>query len=210
MNLSDRPALRNAIQRLRGIGNIPLDAKTEAEFFSGKMLESAYYDKLRSSGSVGAALSRMLLLAESHLRQPDVAAFYDIFRAARYVPLTRILDRDLDIVRIHTTGWEPRFKKLCAAKEMDAFESILFELCVAARYASLPYVKSVKFIPESHTPAPDLEIMVAFGSIFVECKKFDRMSDTTIEIRDAMVDRTKYTIQAFRAANESVSVELTL
>jgi len=210
VDLSDRTALREAIDRIRARAGLVLDAKTEQAFFAGRMLTSVYYEKLGGPAPTEPALSRMLLVAESHLHQPDVNSFYDIFRAARYVPLTRILDRDLELLSVKATGWQSRFKRLVAAQEFDELESILFELCVGARYSSLPYVQEVIFIHEGKAPSPDLEVRLRFGSVFVECKKFDRMSDVTMQMRDGMRDATRKAIRVFKASGDSAIVEATL
>src|SRR5438128_2586453 len=60
VDLSDRTALREAIDRIRKRAGLTLDAKTEQAFFAGQTLGSVYYDKLGGPTPAEPALARML------------------------------------------------------------------------------------------------------------------------------------------------------
>src|SRR4051794_22384632 len=96
MDLDDKAKLRAAIDRIREAAKIRPDDALTRDFLAGKKIEDTYYDKLSGKKSPTTALVRSLLIAESFIRQPDLKCYYDIFRAARFVTFTRVLDSALD------------------------------------------------------------------------------------------------------------------
>jgi hypothetical protein len=210
VDVSDKPALREAIDRITTRLAAPIEPAVLDSYLAGSAQDVSYYDKITTSRGALPALTRMLLVAESFLAQPDLHTYYDIFRAARYVPLTRALDIALQIVEAHTKGFEPRLQRLVAAQDLDVLEATIFELAVAARYAIHPDVRAVMFIPETSSPSPDLEVDLSAQALFVECKKFDRVSDAGCAIRDRVVDVTNQTVSEFAKTKISAVVELTI
>ena len=137
-----------------------------------------------------------LICAKSHLiyqasaSSGDLRKFYDIQRAARIVPLVRVLANSLRTVVRKTQNYEARLGRLREEFEFDPFEAILYELAVAAKYAEHPNATSVKFLDETKGKgqSPDLSALIGNRELTVECKKFDRTSDYSGKLRDKMRD----------------------
>jgi len=66
---------------------------------------------------------------------------------------------------------------------MDTFDATLFEVAAASAYMSLEGTSHVEFL---HGANPDLLVDHEIGRMYVECKRFDRMTDATMTIRNEM------------------------
>jgi hypothetical protein len=207
MDLSDKAALRAAIDSIKSRTGVVVDPALTASYLAGRQVGLVYYDKIADVSATIPAIIRMLVVAESYLAQPNVAAFYDIFRAARYVPFTRFIAAALDAIVAKTTGYEPRIVHLAKAIDFDDFEAVLYELVTAARYAEHPDFKGVEFIAESQTPGPDFLARLGQRNIVIECKKFDRMTDASPRMREAVRNATNPLIHGLSSQRLSAVVE---
>ncbi|MFT3912584.1 MAG: hypothetical protein QM704_00435 [Anaeromyxobacteraceae bacterium] len=104
-------------------------------------------------------------------------------------------------------GTSNGFDRLARAIEFDDFEAALFEVVVAARYAVHPAITDLAFIPASSTPTPDFSVQTRRGRLHVECKKFDRMTDASPRIRDAVRDATTPLIHVLDSEKVSAVIE---
>lgn len=207
MDIGNKAALRQDIAFIQSRLGLTIDPVLKHTYLHGGSVPLAYYEKIADEAPLAPAVTRMLLVAESEVAQPDVTLFYDIFRVARYATLTQILADALKVVSARTSGYEPRVARLASAQDFDDLEAVIFELVVAARYAIHPGVTSVGFIPETTTPTPDLRVCLLGREVFVECKKFDRMTDAAPRIRDAVRDATNGVVQDLKDSKTSAVVE---
>lgn len=167
----------------------------------------AAYEKVVVSENKLPAIKRYLLVAHSYLHQPNVDKFFDIFRAARVLPLIAMLGANLQRVD-GIEASDQRLRKLKESKTLDEFDSTLFEILTAARYSLLPNVSSLKFLDEKSKTVPDLEMRWCNEKYFIECKKFNRFTDYSSEVRDDVLARARPIIEHFQQRDESVVVEI--
>lgn len=206
MDLSDKEALREAVNRLAALHPLPSELLTD--YLSGRRDRLLYYEKVSGRDAEEIpALWKYLLAAEGYLAQPSVDHYYDIFRAARAVPIVRRLAEaigDLDPKRL------PRSKinRLAAETSYDAFDQSMFEVVVAHAYRRTPGVEDVEFLEEGSTPTPDLRVTGSGVAVCVECKKFDRWRDIAGPLRDDVNSRLATLFAALHNANVSAVVEL--
>jgi len=98
VDLADKAELAAALRRLKRVfGTEPLPS-LEKEYLSGRLSDPGLYEKLGHGGLDGRPLWAYFLMAEGFLRQPDVNQYYDIFRAARAIPLLRALDIAVELL----------------------------------------------------------------------------------------------------------------
>lgn len=206
MELSDKVALREAINHLAALN--PLPSGLLNDYLAGRQDRLLYYDKVSGgNGQQVPALWKYLLAAEGFLAQPSLDHYYDIFRAGRAVPIVRRLADAL-------TGLSPtrlpqaKLKRLAVETSYDAFDQIMFELIVAHAYLRTPGIDDVEFLEESTDPTPDLRITCAGIVFYVECKKFDRSRDMASPLRDDVNRRLDALFVALYDANVSAVVEL--
>jgi hypothetical protein len=186
VDVSDRPTLRAALDRISAeLGSRP-DASLVDQYLCTGWDERTLYDKLADAEPQDIpTLWKYMLVAEGHLRQPDVNLRYEICRAARVVPMLRALDFALtDLRSVRTTGLEDRLGLLASEKRDDAFDATVYEILVAAGYSRLPPVRELEFIPTSNAPTPDIRASGGATDLFAECKRFDRMSEEATGLRN--------------------------
>lgn len=218
MDISDTQELSRAISEIERMLGIQIDPSLEKRYLAGHAWELPAYEKIQPPTSKVAAIQKFLICARSHViyrnavPKGDLSNFYDIYRAGRIVPLVRVLAKALTTVVQKTQNYEPRIERLRKELEIDPFETILYELAVAAKYAEHPQAKQVKFIEETKgtSRSPDLNALIGNREWTVECKKFDRTSDHGAKLRDAMRDLLQPTLAAFKQEQRSAVAELTL
>ncbi len=166
------------------------------------------YEKGRPIKHEHTALSRCLVGAESAARQP--AHHYDIFGACRRVKLVQLLNHALKVHdRAKTKGVEERLKKLKAEMQSDAFDAIVFELLVGARYVERPGVAGLEYVPEtSLKKTPDMTMRQHGRPASCECKKLDRSKDFAVKTRASANAALAPTLAEFRRRRVSVTGDL--
>jgi len=210
IDLSDKKILEESIGRLSLMLGISVDPKVRDSFFRGEEQALLSYEKLESIKSEVPIISRYLLGVKSYLAQPSLTHYYDIFRAGRIIPLTVALERAISILlQKDIEGLEGRLKRLTSEITFDSFESILFELVVAAKYTSLPRCSVLRFVEENGRLQPDIEATINGEPHFIECKKPDRRNDASIVLRDTVRHKIKSLLSALSVDKSCVVVELT-
>ena len=206
MDLSDKEALRDAVDRLAVFNPLPPDLL--ADYLAGRRDRLLYYEKVTGGDTDDVpALWKYLLSAEAYLAQPSIEHYYDIFRAARAVPIVRRLAEalaGLDADRLP----QSKIDRLAAETSYDAFDQTAFEFVVAHAYRRTPGIEDVEFLEEGSTPTPDLRVTGSGVAIHVECKKFDRCRDIAGPLRDEVNQRLDPLFAALRDADVSAVVEL--
>ena len=210
MDLSDKKMLAEAVARISNFLGLTIDPGLKESYLNGCYPELLSYRKDGASEPGIPVIQKYILGVESYLAQPSLKRYYDIIRVARVVPLVVVLDRALSsLTDKRVVGYEDRVKKLIRETKFDSFESILFELVVAARYAIQPSVSSVTFIPESpKTQRPDLEVRIDGVTYFVECKKQDRKSDAAEEIGKTVERKIQRVLKLLHRKDTSAILEL--
>ncbi|MBI5546765.1 MAG: hypothetical protein HY901_23015 [Deltaproteobacteria bacterium] len=211
MDISEKPALAQAISHLMARTGCTIPKNIESDYLKGSARALAAYEKVDTPMASLPALVRYAIVARSYLAQPNADCFYDIFRCARFIPLLRVLDRAVTILDTRSPrGLEDRVNRLAANRESDGFEASLFELVTAAAYARLADSGTLEFIPENTDGAkPDFSVHLA-ETTFVECKKFDRTTDYHAELREEMRSKLHPILHKFHSLRRAVRVELTI
>ena len=101
-----------------------------------------------------------------------------------------------------------KLERLRQETRYDPFESILYEVVVAANYASSSDDKTVNFLDESSSETPDFEVLSENGKMYVECKKFDRAKDLVSDLRNVVRDKLKLTMNFFLTIRQSSLLEI--
>lgn len=162
------------------------DHKLTEEFINGLAPQILNYDKFQIGKNTIPAIQRYLIGYESYIKynEKPPLQYYDIARACRHTLSMQLLHSKIsDITKIK--NYQDRINKLNLALTFDEFESILFELLVGAKYSALRGVKHIEFIPESQSKQPDI-LVVTDRDIHVECKRMNRLSDESVEIRNCV------------------------
>lgn len=208
MDLSDKGMLAAAVGRLASTLGIMQDPDIRSAYLRGECPTLLSYEKLERSTLQLPVINRYILGVESYLAQPSLKNFYDIFRVGRIVPLTVALDRAIQIlVERKVGGAQERFGKLIRETSFDAFEAILYEIAVAAKYASLDDATSTRFLEEGATKQPDIESIIGGRKYYVECKKPDRRNDASIAMRNAIAPKFQRTFRMLSKSGVSAIVE---
>jgi hypothetical protein len=211
MDLSDKGAMRKAIGSIRLRTGLQANQRLLEDYLSGKVPELLNHDKLTSTRKPSApALELLLICAEAWMLQPNATATFDIYRSARIIPLLRALDlalaRCADKKVLHLDN---RIQRLTTVVAFDQLEAGIFEIICSSRYALLPNVKSVEFIPEDTRPRPDILVIMDSGPLYIECKKFDRILDYPVSLRNAVRSRLATTIVYLQRRRISAVADIT-
>ncbi len=198
--------VRQAIEGLVEKLGIQLDGDLQKEYQAGHHPTLLTYEKLEQPSIILSGIQKYLIGAQAFLNQP--CTYYDIFRSCRHVVFIQLLDRALGIVIEKVQNYNQKLMLLKTAERYDEFESVLFELIVAARYASIEGIDEILFIKSSEDKSPDIEIKLGGESIYVECKKFDRSTDITSDLRNVIRDKVADTLSAFQTQNRLALIEL--
>jgi len=205
ITFSDKDVV-NAIDGISKKLRIALDGELQIEYQNGKYPDLLSYEKVQHPSKEIPAIQKYLIGAQTYLNQP--CQFYDIFRICRLVIFARILNQALNTILANTENYEPRLEKLREEMTYDAFESVLYEIAVAASYCGKPKVKKVAFINDPTLESPDIQIKSDIGDVYVECKKFDRSVDMVLDLRNAIREKVKPAMDAFAAENQSAVLEI--
>lgn len=200
--------VERAINRLHSRLRLTPNSRLQQEFDAGLHPNLLSYQRQKSGGVSSTALDRLLIGATSYLHQPS--NYYDIYGAGRCVIAVQLLEAALEVLQAKLVkGTATRVERLVQAVASDEFDSIVFELIAAARYALLPAVDHVAFIdeqPPKHTP--DFLITSGQAESFVECKKVVRVRDYGIATRNAVRELLNDVIFSFRRQGTSVLAEV--
>lgn len=211
LDLSEKPAMRAAIDYICERTGFTINKRLLAEYVSGKHPELINHDKLTSKEKPReSALGLYLICVEAWILQPNASLTFDIYRSSRVIPLVRSLAKALlRCTEQNVENLDERIKRLSEATTLDQMEAILFEIVCASRYALTPGVSAVEFIQEDSLPRPDMVVTFNSKPLFVECKKFDRLMGLPVEIRKAVRERFKPSIIYLKNRGISAIVEVT-
>lgn len=211
MDLSDKKMLRRVLNRLSLNLNFVLDEKIKDKFFKGENQNFLQYDKLERNELDVPIIEKYILGVESYLKQPSPNYYYDIFNAGRLIPQVVSLDNAINVlIKKDVYGRQERIKRLLKEKTYDGFEAVMFELIVAAKYASKTKKGNVKFIEETHITSPDIEAVIRRRKYFIECKKPDRENDASLSIKNRISEKVKKTLDVFIGKKNSAIIELSI
>lgn len=210
MDIGDRRDLRRAVDRLSATLRVTVPAEVLDAYLRGELAHLPGYEKIVGESRTVPTLVKYLLVAESFLAQPSLDKFFDIFRAARVVPLLRRLDIAVqNLATARVVGHEEKFQRLIDAADFDDFEAVLFEVIVGSRYGEAFGRDGIEFIPErSDAQTPDLLIRSSPEEQFVECKRLDRMTDSTVSLRNEARDACTPIVHALQSQSASAVVEV--
>ena len=198
--------LEKAISGITAKLGIPLDKNLQKEYQDGKHPTLLSYEKVEKASIQIPVIQKYMIGAQTNLNQP--CNYYDIFRLCRHVILIQILDTALTTILKKTKNFEPRLDRLCREREYDDFESVLYEIVVAANYCLCAEIKDVEFLPEESVLSPDLGILTNAGEAFVECKKFDRSVDISHGLRNIVRNKVQVVIHTFRKMGKSAVLDI--
>ncbi|AZF39669.1 hypothetical protein C4J88_4936 [Pseudomonas sp. R4-39-08] len=108
---------------------------------------------------------------------------HDQSQWARIKPYFMKIGSSIDLLK-SVVGVEKRVKDMFYGKDNNA-DSVLFELIVAIAYAEQGWL--VEFIPEvkGGGKTPDLKVIKGDDVLFVECKRFQKVTDYSEQEREA-------------------------
>lgn len=181
MDLSDKDALESALGYLRSRLGVQVPEAVAHSYFAGLMKDTGIHEKL--GGRSEHPLWAYLLIAEGYLRQPSLENYYDIFKAARVIPLLRRLEMVLKL--FEDSELDSHKAKVQRATTFDVLDAALFELIVAGTYRERFSNAAVTLMREgAQAKSPD--ILVEFApdrKLYVECKRFDRVNQAQAALR---------------------------
>ncbi len=186
MDISEKAPLANSLEYLRDRFQVCVPSDVSRAYFSGELSDPGVYEKVGQGSLDGKPFWSYLLAAEGYLKQPSLKHYYDIYRAARAIPIVRRVD---ELVRLfEDTELLPHAKRLNRSTSFDELDAVLFEVIVAGAYRKRFPNATVSFVPESPpAKSPDLAIEFPQGrTLFVECKTFNRMNLFQAEMRLTM------------------------
>lgn len=202
----DHPEIEKAISNVSNITGVYLDREFQTAYQNGYYPKLLSYEKLDTPELEIPVLQKYLIASQTYLNQP--CNYYDIYRVCRHVVLITLLSNSLQISHNNIEGLDERVQRLITATEYDDFDSILYEIITASNYYKNENVNKVAFIEESTDVSPDLNVLTNSGDMFIECKKFDRSVDISLEIRNIIRDKTSAIIDELKRTVTSAVVEL--
>lgn len=177
-------ASRKILNELKFFFGIQIDPLIIDNYIRGHSPNLLDYEKLDDTSSPLTGFEKYLIGYESYIlyceRKP--VQFYDIYRSCRYVIMLEILHSRISVLE-KIKNFQPRAERLVKAKTYDEFESVLFELIVASKYAAEYGSDKVEFLLETQEKQPDFVVNLS-EPIYVECKKMNRSIDEASEIRN--------------------------
>jgi hypothetical protein len=201
-------AVEKAINGLRSRLKCAPNAQLQDEFDAGLHPNLLAYQKRRPGGTPLSALEKYIVGATSYLHQPS--NYYDIFGAGRCVIVVQLLEAALETLHANQIkGLTGRVNRLVRAVDPDVFDSTVFELVTAARYALLPAVNHIELIDEQ-PPKRTPDILLARGGVdsFVECKKVDRIKNFSGAMRSTVRELLNGVVGTFRRQGTPVLAEV--
>ncbi len=209
MDISDKDALASAVSTIATTLGVAVDADLLRRYLNRGVPHLLELGFEQESEHQVPALQKYLIGASSYLAQPHRTHNYDIFAAARAVPLIRVLAVALGAVtRIKEV--DPILGRLRREKRFDDFESALYELLTAYRYATHRGFDQVEFIQKRSRRSPDFFARSSAGRFTIECKKFARRSLATVSAMRNMEVRAQEVILLLARRCPSCVVELSV
>lgn len=199
------PDLQAAMMGLCEKLKIEIDSNLQHEYQSGKHPDLLSYEKVDTSPINLPTIQKYLIGAQTILNQP--CQFYDIGRACRHFFFVQILNKSVDSVIKKVSNHEERLDALLKETTFDPFESVLYELAVAAQYANTTGVTNVRFLSSSSKKTPEFEFLFNNKKVFVECKKFDRDTNIASKMRNEVRKKAQLTLHSFFNLNQSAIIE---
>ncbi len=188
VDIADKDALSCALRYLGSRLQVQIPETLARAYFAGLLCDIGIYDKLGGSELTSQPLWSYFLVAEGYLRQPSLGNHYDIFKAARVIPLLRRLEMVLQLFSDSEIEWHR--EKISRASTFDVLDAALFELIVAGAYCERFPNARVSLLRESpQAKSPD--ILVEFSAdrkLYVECKRFDRINQSQAALRARVSD----------------------
>lgn len=203
--------VQNAINAICTRFEISIDRDLLLDYQNGHHPTLLSYEKVESSEIILPTIQKYLIGAQTFCdHNKHLVHFYDIARATRHVIFLQKLNDAIRICDIKVKGAHERIKRLLGENKYDPFDAIMFEIITAAKYASLEISESVEFIEESQEQSPDILVHLAGYPIpmFVECKRFDRNVDCSIEIRNQVREKCIPTFMLFKELNVSAVIDI--
>ncbi len=184
--------------------------RLQSQYEEGLFPTLLSYSKVNQPrGEALPAIEKYQISAQSYINFP--VNFYEIFRAGRSVPFLNLLSQALRFLTDNKiSGLASKIALLKREKDYDTFESMAFELITAWRYCTSGEIKLLKFIPETpRQKTPDFFIIRNDGSeTYCECKKLNRMSDDSVELRNQARELLNPAILEFRKNGISTVAEV--
>lgn len=212
MDISDRTELRRAMERLADRTGVVLPRPVADEYLRGEVKQIDTHDGLRGAVTTLHPLVRYLAVCESYVLQPQLGEeprldlFYNIYAAARAVPMVRALDRALGALPVDTVGLGEKLQELRSSTTFSELESTIFEFVTAARYHTTLNAP-IEFIHDKSRRSPDF-LCRASQVIAVECKKYDKYNEISRELREVVNDLLVPTVMTFAAGGISALVDV--
>jgi len=198
----------NAIHMVCKHLKIEIDDSLYVQYINGYYQDFLTYHKLKGKENTIPYIQKILIAAKSYCHQPVV--FYDIISTCRCVYYVQWLSKVFSILSPkNAKNFEYKCEKLLSMKNSDEFESVLYELLVAAKYLENLDCPRIEFIKE--TPAaktPDICLQINGGDVFVECKRFNRVSDFSVKVRNDINDKFSYVANCFMEYNKSFMFDM--
>lgn len=175
---------RKILNEICSFFNLQLDENLVDEYLNGFLPNILNYEKLDNTSVPLTAFQKYLIGYAAHIKVNEGVPFqfYDIFRSCRHTLSLQLLQTRLSEIK-KIKGHEERIEKLIRAIKYDDFESVLFELIAASKYAQVYGSDKIEFLEETDTKQPDFAVN-AFKRFYVECKRMNRTSNNSINIRN--------------------------
>lgn len=201
--------LQKALDTTCALLDISMDVTLCHDYQLGLKPDLLAYEKVSDGSSAIPAIQKYLIGTTTYLAQPT--QFYDIFVCTRQAPLLQVLAKAIqDLVRGKVANHEERLDRLVRVTRYDEFESLLYELAVAAQYLRHPDTDAVEFIKETpHSKTPDILFSVAGLDCHAECKAMDRTKDFSIQMRNELRSKLQAINRRFRERRIAALVDIT-
>lgn len=206
MDISDKAALESAIGYLRSRLQVQVPESVTKAYFAGEMGDTGIHERL--GGTSEHPLWAYLLIAEGYLRQPSLENYYDIFKAARTIPLLRRFETVLKL--FGDAEFELHKAKVLRATTFDMLDAAIFEVIVAGTYRERfpdAAVTLVREGPQSKSP----DILVEFAPdrrLYVECKRFDRVNQSQAALRARVSNLVTPVLQLLHRARRGLVLRM--
>lgn len=207
--LVDRSDIGRAIAHLEKISGARASGQLYQQYALGLSPTILSYGKGRTDLNSATPLERYIVGALGYVRVH--AHFYDIFNACRGSSLLCPLSNAIQVLKTKKIkGHKERVERLFAASNCDDFDSILFELVVASKYAENPLIKGLEFIEETaDNKTPDLTYSLGGGKrVYCECKKPNRMTDHAFSMKAQAEQCLSPLLAKFREMFKSVVADV--
>jgi hypothetical protein len=135
---------------------------------------------------------------------------FDLGRLNRHTFVPIKLWHALTLLNGNSKNLDKVVSRLKLAKTYDDFESIFFEVCVAAKYVATLELNEIEFIEPLDKSEPDLKFSFHGHIFYIECKKQARQTDFATELRNEVRALALPILRQFVERGISISAELIL